>query len=199
MWPRNGTWSKSGSDWLSVTGGGKACQTYLMAIDNCEKSFLQLAKQTLPGHMKRLRAEMRAAMPLDGFCRRGVGAKTVLRRLGRGEDFPGCYALVRKDKPFYIGISRRVVHRLLEHVKGKTHYSASLAYMMASRRYPPKVTRSLAMRNHTFKRHFEKARRELSRARVAFVEILNPLELDLFEAYAAMELDTSAWNTFRTH
>jgi len=37
----------------------------------------------------------------------------------------------------------------------------------------------------------------------AFVEIANPLELYLFEAYCAMELstgsDTGAWNTFLTH
>ena len=34
---------------------------------------------------------------------------------------------------------------------------------------------------------------------VAFIEIGNPLELYLFEAYCAMELDTSEWNTFETH
>ena len=34
---------------------------------------------------------------------------------------------------------------------------------------------------------------------VAFVEIPNPLELYLFEAYCAIALDTSEWNTIRTH
>jgi hypothetical protein len=30
-------------------------------------------------------------------------------------------------------------------------------------------------------------------------EIANPLELYIFEAYAAMEFSTAHWNTFRTH
>ena len=34
---------------------------------------------------------------------------------------------------------------------------------------------------------------------VAFIEIENPLELYVFEAFAAMTLGTHEWNTFRTH
>jgi hypothetical protein len=34
---------------------------------------------------------------------------------------------------------------------------------------------------------------------VAFIEIANEVELHLFEVYAAIELDTGEWNTFRTH
>ena len=33
----------------------------------------------------------------------------------------------------------------------------------------------------------------------AYVDIENPLELYVFEAYAAMALGTFEWNTFRTH
>jgi hypothetical protein len=39
----------------------------------------------------------------------------------------------------------------------------------------------------------------LSTHRVACVVIRNPLELYIFEAYAAMALDTARWNTFETH
>jgi hypothetical protein len=34
---------------------------------------------------------------------------------------------------------------------------------------------------------------------VGAILIENPLKLYVFEAYAAMELKTSEWNTFRTH
>jgi len=35
--------------------------------------------------------------------------------------------------------------------------------------------------------------------RAAVVVIANPVELHLFEVYAALALGTSTWNTFRTH
>jgi hypothetical protein len=34
---------------------------------------------------------------------------------------------------------------------------------------------------------------------VAFIAIENDLEIYLFEAFCAMELDAWEWNTFRTH
>ncbi len=39
----------------------------------------------------------------------------------------------------------------------------------------------------------------LMRLDVAYVQIENSLELYVFEAYAAMTLNTHKWNTFRTH
>lgn len=55
------------------------------------------------------------------------------------------------------------------------------------------------MKDPAFQRHFNAAKTYLSSLNVAYVEIFNPLELYLFEAYCAMELDTSTWNTFETH
>jgi hypothetical protein len=59
------------------------------------------------------------------------------------------------------------------------------------------------MKNPEFRAAFEAAKKRLKSFSVAFVEIDNPLELYVFEAYCAMELDTgfdaSGWNTFVTH
>lgn len=55
------------------------------------------------------------------------------------------------------------------------------------------------MKDTDFLRAFAEAQALLLDCHVAFVEIENPLELYLFEAYCAMELDTCEWNTFRTH
>lgn len=46
---------------------------------------------------------------------------------------------------------------------------------------------------------FDEAQTLLRGCTVAFIEIENPLELYLFEAYCAMELNTCQWHTFRTH
>jgi len=55
------------------------------------------------------------------------------------------------------------------------------------------------MEDAGFRGEFEKAQQYLRGLSVAFIEIENPLELYVFEAYAAMALDTAEWNTFRTH
>jgi hypothetical protein len=168
-------------------------------IDACTKTFAELAAVVLPGYMAQLRAKMAKPRSLAEFCTSGVGVKTVLPRLGRERDFSGCYVLSRGRKPFYVGISRGVVGRLRQHGMGATHSDAGLAYSMACEKVPHKMTRSGAMKDPAFRRAFDQAQRLLRGSSVAFVEISNPLELYLFEAYCAMELDTSEWNTFRTH
>jgi predicted GIY-YIG superfamily endonuclease len=169
-------------------------------IDSCTSTFAELAAVVLPSYMRRLRTAMEKPLSLTEFCIAGVGVKTILRQqLGRASDFSGCYVLLRDGKPFYVGISRGVVGRLRQHGTGKTHYDASLAYRMAFKKEPHKTTRNDAMKNAEFLRAFRKAQQLLNGSSVAFIEISNPLELYLFEGYCAMQLDTSEWNTFRTH
>lgn len=50
-----------------------------------------------------------------------------------------------------------------------------------------------------FRTVFDRVRTDLRKMSVAFIEIENPVELYLFEAYAALSLHTWEWNTFRTH
>ncbi|MGC1618533.1 MAG: hypothetical protein WA765_08585 [Candidatus Acidiferrum sp.] len=142
---------------------------------------------------------MAEPLRLKQFCISGVGVKTILKQIGYAGDFPGCYVLSRSDLPFYVGISRGVVGRLRQHVIGRTHFDASLAYLMACGKVTHNMKRAEAMKNDPFRRAFDEAQRLLRDSAVAFIEISNPLELYLFEAYCAMELNTGEWNTFRTH
>jgi predicted GIY-YIG superfamily endonuclease len=146
-----------------------------------------------------LRTDMETRRPLADFCASGAGVKTIAAKLGKRKDFSGCYVLLRDRKPFYVGISRGVIGRLRQHGTGKTHFDASLAYRMACEKVPHKVTRSAAMADPVFRNAFDEAKELLMGSSVAFVEVQNALELYLFEAYCAMELDTCEWNTFRTH
>lgn len=168
-------------------------------IDACLSTFSELAGQVLPDHMAALRKFMAEPLSLAEFCSPGVGIKAMLKRLRRDRDFSGCYVLIRDSKPFYVGISRGVVGRLRQHGRGSTHFDASLAYRMACEKEPHGNTRDEAMKNPKFRQAFDAAQALLRNSSVAFVEISNPLELYLFEAYCAMELDTCEWNTFRTH
>jgi hypothetical protein len=70
---------------------------------------------------------------------------------------------------------------------------------MATEKTGHKMKREDAMRDGDFRKAFDEAQTLLRGCSVAFVDIENPLELYLFEAYCAMELNTCEWNTFRTH
>lgn len=170
-----------------------------MAIDDCQYTFAQLLAEVLPGYMAKLRHRMENATPMSEFAVRGVGVATLLRQFNRTADFQGCYVLFEVIRPIYVGISQTVLQRLRQHVRGTTHFDASLAYRIASARHPHNMTRSGAMADEHFQEHFAAAQDYLRGLNVAFIEIKNPLELYLFEAYCAMELDTSEWNTFETH
>jgi len=91
------------------------------------------------------------------------------------------------------------VARLRQHSTGSTEFSATLAYRLAKEKVPHEKTRREAMQDPAFRAAFNEAQILLRGCTVAFIEIPNPLELYLFEAYCAMALDTCEWNTFRTH
>jgi RNase_H superfamily len=167
------------------------------AIDGCSSTFAEMANTILPGYMAKLR--LATLRPLSSFCRAGVGVRSVLSELDRGNDFSCCYVLFREGKPFYVGISRTVVQRLRQHVMGRTHFDASLTYRIATVKTGRKMKRAKAMQDAAFREAFNKEQALLRVCNVAFVEISNPLELYLFEAYCAVELDTGQWNTFQTH
>ena len=170
-----------------------------MPIDACTYNFEKLASEILPGEMAKLRAALAKPSPMSLFCRPGFGVESILRQLQVRADFSGCYVLLKDKKPFYVGISRTVVRRLRQHVTGDTHFNASLAYRMATNKTGHEMKRAEAMADAEFRKEFDQARELLQSCNVAFIEIDNSLELYLFEAYCAMELDTCEWNTFRTH
>jgi len=170
-----------------------------MAIDGCQHSFGELAANVLPKYMAELRRRMAAPVALLVFATEGVGVSALSSRLGVRRDFSGCYVLIDAGRPVYVGISRSVLQRLRQHVRGRSHFDASLAYRIAVSRQPHNQTRSAAMADVAFQDGFREAQSYLKGLQVAFLEIDNPLELYLFEAFAAMELDTCDWNTFETH
>jgi hypothetical protein len=170
-----------------------------VTIDKCEHSFEELAASILPQHFSRLQLAMRtpvAAERLVGFRSAGRGA---LAAVGKSADFPGCYVFLAAEKSVYVGISRNVVKRLVQHLNFDSHYSASLVYRMASEEYRHEMKRDQAMKDEQFREVFFTVQSQLREMSIAFIEIDNDLELYLFEVYAAMKLDSGTWNTFRTH
>lgn len=170
-----------------------------MHIDGCPHSFEDLALTVLPRYMQQLRRALSTPYPATLFAAPGRGPSAIARDLHLPGDFSGCYVLVENETPIYVGISRTVLARLRQHLTGNTHFDASLVYAIAQQRRPTPGKRSEVMQRPEFKQEFAAARHYLRSLDAAFVEIRNPLELYVFEPYAAMELKTHLWNTFRTH
>jgi hypothetical protein len=170
-----------------------------MPIDNCTHTFEALASTVLPSHLEKLEAALKNPMPASTFVGFKSASKVALSKVGRSTDFPGCYVFSDQGKPVYVGISRGVVKRLVQHLNFESHYTASLAYKMASEDFPHEMKRDQAMKDDQFREVFLSAQGRLRQMTVAFVEINNDLELYVFEVFASMKLDTGTWNTFRTH
>ena len=170
-----------------------------MPIDQYEHSFSHLISSDLPNYLADLKECMRNPKPIGDFAIDGVGVVGLCRAFGLEGDFPGCYVLLDNEKPVYVGISKSVLQRLRQHVRGTTHFDASLAYRIAAQRMPHAQTRAQAMEAEEFKKQFDAAKNYLRGLKVAYVKIINPLALYVFEPYCAMQLDTSEWNTFETH
>src|SRR5258708_5835690 len=118
-----------------------------MPIDNCPYSFKGLAASVLPEHYKRLELAMKAPVRATTLVGYKSVAKNLLEALKRAEDFPGCYVFVHEEKPIYVGISRGVIKRLVQHLNYDSHYSASLVYRMATEDYPHEMKRDQAMKD----------------------------------------------------
>jgi GIY-YIG catalytic domain-containing protein len=140
-----------------------------MPIDACKYTFSELAEKVLPAYMEKMRTALANPMPSKSFCTTGMGIKGVLTKLGRTEDFSGCYALLREGKPFYVGISRTLVQRLRQHLTGSSHFDASLAYQMATAKTGHNMKRGEAMMDQEVRRAFEEAKDLLRTCGIAFV------------------------------
>lgn len=170
-----------------------------MPIDDCKHTFPELTTTVLPGHMQRLRDAMKRPVEAAIFAQTKQGPSAIAKRLQLDGDFAGCYIFMEHSRPIYAGISRAVLSRIRQHLCGKTHFDASLAYRMAKRKIPTRLKRGEAMQDPVFRKVFDECQAHLRGLRVAFIPIENNLEIYVFEAFCAMELDTWEWNTFRTH
>jgi hypothetical protein len=170
-----------------------------MAIDDCPHDFATLAAEILPARMLELQVRMASPVAMAEFGVAGDGPKTIARRHGFEGDISGCYVLLEAARPVYVGISRHVFERLAQHVGHGDHLTATLAYRMAAHDAPHGKFAATAMADPDFRQVFDARRAYIKSLDVAVVRIDNPLELYVFEAYAAMDLDTAQWNTFATH
>lgn len=152
------------------------------------------------------------SVAIETYFGEGVGKVTALELLLRDgivkkdwlkeneKDFKGLYVFSHKKNAFYVGISRGVIKRILQHIKGKSHNTSTLAYKIGILKYnnennkPYNKTRT----ELNFENYVEPFKEFLSKQNIAFISIENDEELALFEIFCSMKLKTK-FNTFETH
>lgn len=166
------------------------------------KTFEEIAK-ALPELLEQLKATQRR-FELKNHFEKGCGEKTAFKSLKtanhlpsqiENSTLPGIYLLYYDDTPFYVGISRNVLSRLKQHVAGKSHYPASLAYKLAKDQIPDFTGRRSEME---FSAINKAQNYMLKQCKASVLPIYNAEQLYLLELYTAMQLKTP-YNTFETH
>ena len=164
-------------------------------MDKINFTFQELAAKELPRLLTALNDAK--AYSISDLLGEGSGVATALKTIGKTEDFAGLYIFIDPSLPtneqvIYTGISRIVVRRLNQHIKVGNHNSASFAYKIAH-----KTTAHTGKRIELSQLHIQTEQTYLKGLQVKFIEIQNPLERYIFEAYVAMHFNT-AFNTFET-
>ncbi|HWJ29377.1 MAG TPA: hypothetical protein VNS32_22750 [Flavisolibacter sp.] len=146
-------------------------------------------------------------IPISEYFGEGKGVRKALNLLVEGgyieekEDFKGLYVFVDGNLPFYTGISKGIVRRIIQHTKGHDHNTSSLAYRIGKDSYQKESGnyQKMTRKAFDFKNYAGNAKAFLQSKNVAFIKIEDDFELYLFEIYCAMELQTLMMNKFHTH
>jgi len=157
--------------------------------------------------------------PIQQYFRKGNGLAAIKRNLlvdkifkpsdiyeyqtkgGKNKkDVKGIYVFVHNTTPFYVGISRGIIHRTLQHLRGNSHNTSTLAFNIGLIKYKIENGEKYIGTRKEFDYNFNVAPAKdfLIEQKIAFLPIANTEELYLFEIYCAMEM--GCWlNKFETH
>ena len=125
----------------------------------------------------------------------------------------GIYVFYEKGKTLYVGRSRNLRSRILNHGRrSSSHFQATFAFLIAMKNAnrpgtkPPrgelgkKPTREDFEKHPAFAALFAAAKERVAKMKVRLIQVSDPVEQTLFEVYAADRLGTlGRYNTFETH
>ena len=117
---------------------------------------------------------------------------------------PGVYLFSDKE-PVYVGQTRNLRTRLRNHTGAKAaENQASFAFLIGKVKAEAagidlNRTRKTLEADPDFSDHFRKAKERVASMNVRWIELDDPVERTLFEMYAALALNTVAFNSFETH
>jgi len=113
--------------------------------------------------------------------------------------------LFSDSNPVYVGQTRNLRARLRTHTTSSaTENQASFAFLIAKANAGTagidlRRARKVLEADPHFAKHFQAAKARVAQMNVRWIELDDPIERTLFEVYAALALDTVAFNSFETH
>lgn len=119
-------------------------------------------------------------------------------------EIAGIY-LFSDSKPVYVGQTRNLRARLRNHTAAKaTENQASFAFLIGKAEAETagidlERARKVLEADPHFAEHFRQAKARVAGMNIRWIELEDPIERTLFEIYAALALDTVAFNSFETH
>jgi len=139
-------------------------------------------------------------LAVSEILKAGVGVKTFIKNKKIKSDFKGLYAFWENGKIVYVGISRTVIARLYQHIKTKSHYTATFAVKIMRTDEGNEKDRAKITKDDFAKIMDDR----ISKMKFSYVKISctendkTDTELYLFEIYAAIHFQAK-YNTFETH
>ena len=127
--------------------------------------------------------------------------KTLTKSLNLKADFKGIYLFMKNSAPFYVGISKHVLKRINQHVKGTNHFTSSLAYRIGANEFRRKngVGHKGGRDGLDFGKYGSLAKSNLFKCEVAWLQIDDDIDLFLYEVFLSMKFGTLLYNEFKTH
>ena len=168
-----------------------------------------MANRSFDGVVGKMRGYLGELKDCEPFCVDGGGN---LRRGGAAlPEIKGVYCFYEDGKPLYVGRSRNIRKRVLQHRRQSSgHNTAQFAFNIAKihfseefkRKYPnkdiDKFGREKLAKDPDFNAKFAAAKNCVREMSVRFVKIKDPIEQTIFEVYAHIKLETD-FNDFETH
>ena len=113
----------------------------------------------------------------------------------------GLYIFFENDTPIYTGISRAILRRLKNHFVGKSHFEASLVYLILRHKHDQE--RGIYIGERANLKLFNEERELLQKQmrndwKIAIMPMTNSHQMYFTEFYIACQLKTK-WNSFETH
>ena len=129
----------------------------------------------------------------------GYNTKSKKERQQNNE-IRGIYIFYENDVPIYVGISRGILRRLKNHFLGKTHFEASLAYLIARNSHDNEIGIYMGERSKfPFDKYLSNIQSDMRQNwKISIIPIEDSYEMYFTEFYLACEMKTK-WNSFETH
>lgn len=160
-------------------------------MDHFDLTFEEYTEKVLPQRLETLKTLMGKAYWVKDLFGKGQGEKSILKKLGRTNDFKGVYAFIDDGDIIYVGTSEKVINRVSYQIKGYTKYQAHLAWELAKEN-------ELYLNKRLKIPNLDKAKSMILNMKVLFMEVTSPVERHLMEIYSCMHFDCK-FNFFETH